>query len=137
MDCVDIFANFLQLQSTIFKFSFFHILSNFYANLTCSPIFENEFKIQIVWSMFESDMTKALDVRELSRQSLQHILATQMHDIYFLRPNHLCLILWSPLYPPERILSSAASSFKRTSGHKVVQMDWRWEPVRKRPVKCD
>ena len=76
MDGVDFFANLLHLQSTIFKFSFFHILSNFYANLTCSPIFENEFKIQIVWSMFESDMTKALDVTELLRQSLQQILAT-------------------------------------------------------------
>ena len=76
MDEIDFFANLFHLQSTIFKFSFFHILSNFYANLTCSPIFENKFKIQIVWSMFESDMTKALDVTELLGQGLQQILAT-------------------------------------------------------------
>ena len=76
MDEIDFFANLFHLQSTIFKFSFFHMLSNFYANLTCSPIFENDFKIRIVWSMFESDMTKALDVTELLRQSLQQILAT-------------------------------------------------------------
>ena len=75
LDGVNFFANLLHLQSTILKFSFFHILSNFYANLTCSPIFENKFKIQIVWSMFESDMTKALDMTELVRQSLQQILA--------------------------------------------------------------
>ena len=76
MDKIDFFANLFHLQSTIFKFSFFHILSNFYANLTCSPIFENESKIQNVWSMFKSDMTKALDVTELLRQSLEQILAT-------------------------------------------------------------
>ena len=76
VDGVDFFANLLHLQSTIFKFSFFHILSNFYANLTCSPIFENKFKIRIVWSLFECDMTKALDVTGPLRQSLQQILAT-------------------------------------------------------------
>ena len=76
MDGVDFFANLLDLQSTIFQFSFFHILSIFYANLTCDPIFENEFKIRIVWSMFESNMTKALNVTELLRKSLQQILAT-------------------------------------------------------------
>ena len=76
MDGVDFFANSLHLQSTILKFSIFHILYNFYANLTCSPIFENKFKIQIVWSMFESYMTKALDMTELLGQGLQQILAT-------------------------------------------------------------
>ena len=70
MDEIDFFANLFHLQSTIFKFSFFHILSNFYANLTCSAIFENNFQIGIVWSMFESYMTKALYVTELLRQSL-------------------------------------------------------------------
>ena len=70
MDGVDFFANFN------FLIFFFHILSIFYANLPCDPIFENEFKIQIVWSMFEGNMTKDINITEILRQSRQQILAT-------------------------------------------------------------
>ena len=66
----DFFCKFTGFMTKIFEFSFFHILTISYANITCDPIFENEFIIRIVWSILESDMTKALDVTEILRQSL-------------------------------------------------------------------
>ena len=51
----EFFATEVDLQTAFLKFSYFCILASFIANLICDPIFENDFKIQVDWCIFESD----------------------------------------------------------------------------------
>ena len=48
----------------------FNLQSIYYKNLTFDPTLENAFEIQIDWCMFESNMTKTMEVKEVFRQSL-------------------------------------------------------------------